>query len=345
MCGIMKAKHFAIVFSAFLLLSPCPNLKAQDAAKSINSFYAKLVETLKDEYASETTLSKLVGQNRNIAERCLAVLQQKHRMAPPDKKAAYGLLMEKLTDGLLLTTPGTNCSEKVMGSLRKGMEKQMLAEDKILFVQTILRLCPEKGAHYYSLLGDLFFNQAQFGMAADAYKKALAAKDDPGVRQALQEAQRHSASYQEAKPLSKNVFARLSKERQMGLQKKWIRKIQPPNSIQTNRILFDEWSYAIKEESLPELREFGKALQNELAERPTLSVSIEGHTDNRGQYRKNMLLSTQRAEAIKNYLVTNFKIDPVRLSTKGFGPDKPYSPKNNEDGWAENRRVEFKLSK
>jgi outer membrane protein OmpA-like peptidoglycan-associated protein len=340
----MRAKQLTIILSSILLLSPCASLKAKEPDKSVNLFYTKLVQTLGNENASARAVAKLVGENRHVAKKCLAIIKQKHQSAPPDQKAAFGLLQEKLSNGLLLSTPGANCSRDIIGSLEKRLTGQILAEDKTFFIETIVRLCPEEGAHYYPQLGDLYFNQAQFGMAANAYEKALATKDDPGVRQALREAQRNLASYQEAKPLSKEDFARLSEERQMGVQKKWVRKIQPPNSIQTNRILFDEWSYAIKQKSLPELREFGQALESELSRRPALTVSIEGHTDNRGAYEKNMVLSRQRAEAIKKYLVASFKIDPTRLSTKGYGPDKPFSPRNDAEGWAENRRVEFKLS-
>jgi len=76
---------------------------------------------------------------------------------------------------------------------------------------------------------------------------------------------------------------------------------------------------------------------------PRLSVSIEGHTDNRGQYDKNIELSRSRAEAIKKYFVDNFQVDPNRLLVTGYGPEKPFSADNNETGWAQNRRVEFRI--
>jgi OOP family OmpA-OmpF porin len=117
-----------------------------------------------------------------------------------------------------------------------------------------------------------------------------------------------------------------------------------PYTIPTKKILFDEWSYAIKEQSLSELQDFGNALEREFAQDPNQSVLIEGHTDARGAYDRNVTLSKERAEAVKDYLVKTCNIDPNRLSTRGWGPDKPFSEQDNSS-WALNRRVQFTLSK
>jgi len=340
----MRSKPTTKILLLCLLLSCSGVLRAEEPAQSINSFYKKLIDTLRGEDASAKALAELVRENRSSAEKCLVAIRQKCQTASSDSRAGYELLERKLSDGLLLTTPGRDCSQSVIGALSDRLERQSTDADQILFVQNILRLCPEKGADYHARLGDLFMNQAQFGMAVEAYRKALEKRDDRGVREALQEAQRRLDSYQQGKPLSEVALQDLKKDRQMSVERTWIRKIRPPNTIQTNRILFDEWSSAIKEQSLPELKVFGQALEREIAANPALSVSVEGHTDSRGSYERNMLLSNQRAEAIKKYLVENFKIDPVRLSTKGCGPDKPFSPKGDAEGWALNRRVEFKFS-
>jgi outer membrane protein OmpA-like peptidoglycan-associated protein len=340
----MRSKPTAKILLLCLLLSWSGVLRAEEPGQSINSFYKKLIDTLKGEDASAKALAALVGENRPIAEKCLAAIQQKEQTASPGSKAGYELLERKLSDALLLTTHGKDCSQNVIGALSDRLERQATDEDRIFFLQNILRLCPEKGADYHARLGDLYVNQAQFGMAVEAYRKALEKRDDKGVREALEEAQRRLDSYQKGKPLSEGALQDLKKDRQMSVERKWIRKIQPPNTIQTNRILFDEWSSAIKEQSLPELKAFGQALEREFAANPALSVSVEGHTDSRGSYDRNMLLSRQRAEAIKKYLVENFKIDVARLSTKGCGPDKPFAPKGDAEGWALNRRVEFTLS-
>ncbi len=71
-----------------------------------------------------------------------------------------------------------------------------------------------------------------------------------------------------------------------------------------------------------------------------LKISIEGHTDSTGAPDHNRQLSTARARSVLGALV-GLGIDPARLSSKGFGPDKPIAENNNESGRAKNRRVEL----
>lgn len=71
-----------------------------------------------------------------------------------------------------------------------------------------------------------------------------------------------------------------------------------------------------------------------------LKLSIEGHTDSTGAPDHNRQLSTARARSVLGALV-GLGIDPARLSSKGFGPDKPIAENNNETDRAKNRRVEL----
>lgn len=71
-----------------------------------------------------------------------------------------------------------------------------------------------------------------------------------------------------------------------------------------------------------------------------LKLSIEGHTDNTGSADHNRQLSAARARSVLGALV-GLGIDPSRLSSKGFGPDKPVADNADETGRAKNRRVEL----
>ncbi len=71
-----------------------------------------------------------------------------------------------------------------------------------------------------------------------------------------------------------------------------------------------------------------------------LALSIEGHTDNTGSTDHNRRLSDDRARSVLNALVAS-GIVPSRLSSKGFGPDKPVADNADEAGRAKNRRVEL----
>lgn len=79
-----------------------------------------------------------------------------------------------------------------------------------------------------------------------------------------------------------------------------------------------------------------------LNENPDLKAKIEGHTDNAGDDAKNMTLSTNRAEAVKTYLV-NKGISADRITTEGFGETMPIADNTTAAGRTKNRRVEIKL--
>ena len=77
---------------------------------------------------------------------------------------------------------------------------------------------------------------------------------------------------------------------------------------------------------------------------PEIFVEISGHTDSRGGYNMNMTLSKNRAEAVKEWLVSR-GIDGSRIETVGYGPDNPIASNDTEEGRYKNRRIEFKRVK
>ena len=72
----------------------------------------------------------------------------------------------------------------------------------------------------------------------------------------------------------------------------------------------------------------------------SLSVEIEGHTDDVGSALKNLRLSQKRAETIRAVLV-KAGVSPARLVAKGYGPTRPRAPNTTAAGREQNRRVEF----
>lgn len=80
-----------------------------------------------------------------------------------------------------------------------------------------------------------------------------------------------------------------------------------------------------------------------LNDNPSYKLSIEGHTDNIGEDDYNMKLSNGRASTVMNYLISK-GIAAGRLSSAGFGEEKPIANNDTKEGRAINRRVELKLS-
>ncbi|HMU37750.1 MAG TPA: phosphate ABC transporter substrate-binding/OmpA family protein [Pseudomonadota bacterium] len=72
-------------------------------------------------------------------------------------------------------------------------------------------------------------------------------------------------------------------------------------------------------------------------------LRIEGNTDNTGSRSANRSLSQKRADAVKDYLIENHKIDPKRFQTIGHGPDNPVAANTNEAGRQQNRRTDIKV--
>jgi len=103
------------------------------------------------------------------------------------------------------------------------------------------------------------------------------------------------------------------------------------------QVLFDVNRATIK----PEAAEVLLRVADFLKKNQQYTVEIQGNTDSTGPLAWNMQLSEQRADAVKQYLVTN-GVAGDRLTTKGFGPNEPLAPNNAAEGRAKNRRVDFK---
>lgn len=72
---------------------------------------------------------------------------------------------------------------------------------------------------------------------------------------------------------------------------------------------------------------------------PNASVTIEGHTDNRGSDSYNQTLSQRRVDAVKEVLISQFSISDERLTAIGYGESKPRASNDTVEGRQLNRRV------
>ncbi len=100
-----------------------------------------------------------------------------------------------------------------------------------------------------------------------------------------------------------------------------------------------------KADILPSMHDDLNKLANFMIDHPKLSVSISGHTDSQGNEMSNLKLSQARADAIKAYLVYQYKIDTKRIEAHGYGSSKPIVEEKTDDDRGLNRRVEFEIHK
>lgn len=85
------------------------------------------------------------------------------------------------------------------------------------------------------------------------------------------------------------------------------------------------------------------ALQNNanyLRKNGSVSVTIEGHCDDRGTNEYNLALGQRRAQSAKDYIV-NLGIGDNRMRTVSYGEEKPVCYESTESCWSRNRRADF----
>lgn len=100
-------------------------------------------------------------------------------------------------------------------------------------------------------------------------------------------------------------------------------------------INFDVNKYNIKPQYRAELKTVGDFLK----EVPTSHGEISGHTDSTHTRQYNQKLSERRANSVKQFIIKNFGIAPERLTSRGYGEDRPIATNKTKAGRAKNRRI------
>ena len=92
-----------------------------------------------------------------------------------------------------------------------------------------------------------------------------------------------------------------------------------------------------KSDLKPEARRTVERWAGFLKQYPNLTVTIEGHADERGTREYNLALGERRANAVKNALVQQ-GIPASRVATISYGKERPAALGSNEAAWSQNRR-------
>ena len=117
-----------------------------------------------------------------------------------------------------------------------------------------------------------------------------------------------------------------------------LQPIEVGTVVNLKSILFELGTTDLVEESYSELN----VVVDFLKTNPRVEIELEGHTDNRGDSNKNLVLSQQRVDKIKSYLVSK-GVSAKRISGKGYGGTRPVATSNTEEARKLNRRVEFRI--
>jgi peptidoglycan-associated lipoprotein len=114
-------------------------------------------------------------------------------------------------------------------------------------------------------------------------------------------------------------------------------ELNEPGSVLSQRtIYFDYDSSNIK----PEFEKVVEAHAEFLADHPNVTVSLEGHADERGSREYNLALGERRARAVKQQMVL-LGAAPDQLRVVSYGEERPAVEGHDEYAWSQNRRVEI----
>ncbi len=98
---------------------------------------------------------------------------------------------------------------------------------------------------------------------------------------------------------------------------------------------FDTGKATLRPESMSRLDFVAEIMEHKKGMR----IEISGHTDNVGKKKDNQQLSDRRAKSCRDYLVSK-GIDASRITTVGYGDQRPIAPNDDEQGRQRNRRIE-----
>lgn len=116
-----------------------------------------------------------------------------------------------------------------------------------------------------------------------------------------------------------------------------LRRIEKDGRVAVDGITFDLGSAELKNDSSRAI----VLMSTILKKNPDVKFAIVGHTDNSGDFNRNIQLSTQRAKAVKLELINAFGIEHHQLKASGIGSLSPMTSNIDENGRALNRRVEL----
>jgi outer membrane protein OmpA-like peptidoglycan-associated protein len=109
-----------------------------------------------------------------------------------------------------------------------------------------------------------------------------------------------------------------------------------PKTFVFDRLNFESATTRLTPESTPTVNDLASVLKAY----PDANVQLVGHTDNTGTAEANQALSLDRGNAVKAMLVSQ-GVAEGRISTAGYGQDRPVASNDTEAGRAQNRRLEL----
>ena len=167
---------------------------------------------------------------------------------------------------------------------------------------------------------------------------ATTAAEEEAKRKAEEEARQRELERQKSIE-EETLKAEGVKETGLSDEMEQERKLTERSVFQNEDIHFEFDSILLSAQAQEILRKKAQWLK----ENRTVSVTIEGHCDNRGTNEYNLALGDRRAYSAKVFLI-DLGIAETRMQTLSFGEERPLDPGENEEAWAKNRRAHFVIN-
>ncbi|HEY1901425.1 MAG TPA: OmpA family protein [Terracidiphilus sp.] len=185
--------------------------------------------------------------------------------------------------------------------------------------------------------------QAQQSQAAAEQQAAARAQADAAAKEAEARAEAARAAQQAAEQSAQQASQQAEQVRER-LRQQLNQVLQTTETargliVNMSDVLFDFNKYTLK----PEAREKLAKVSGILLAYPNLKLQVEGYTDNIGSDEYNQKLSEQRADGVRDYLVSQ-SVSDANVTAKGLGKSDPIADNSTNAGRAQNRRVELVVS-
>lgn len=186
---------------------------------------------------------------------------------------------------------------------------------------------------------DVYYNQ---GANSSAEEEDEGNKEQPEDTKEDLKAEYEEASLAESEKMAEEIEKQLE-ELQIADQLEIETNAQYVMLTLNGALLFDSAKSEIREEALPLVDKLSTILQSY----DSNHIYIEGHTDNvpihNNKYENNDVLSSYRAQSVKDYVLSRTPLDPAKIRSTGCGEYNPIADNSTPEGRARNRRVEIKI--
>jgi outer membrane protein OmpA-like peptidoglycan-associated protein len=216
--------------------------------------------------------------------------------------------------------------------------RKIKAEDDAATQQA--RLNAEQQAQQSQLAAQQAQMAAQQSQLAAEQQAAERAKADAAAAEAEARAQKAREAQQAAEASAQQAAdqANQARERLRNQLNQVLQTTETARGLIVNMsdVLFDFNKYTLK----PDAREKLAKVSGILLAYPDLKVKVEGYTDNIGSDEYNQKLSEQRADGVRDYLVSQ-SVKDGNVTATGYGKSDPIADNSTAAGRAENRRVQL----